>query len=207
MLLVDAARDANLHRSPDALRAAARAQEQSLADLYLSNISRPPEPTNDEIDVFILENPYLFTKREIVDFLVLSLPSASYNEAEMTPLFDTSSDFAAMGRALERAGIEYRITPTRQPGNFFPTEIRRKIASYQVSDNIVILSEAETQIMKITAKEKAPISRADAYSTARAHLLNERTQARALSLVESLKRKSKLTYYRASAVPEQPPEK
>lgn len=200
-LLVDAARDANLHRSPDALRAIARAQDVALADLYLSSASRPPDPTNDEIEAFIDANPAMFARREMVEFLVLTLPSDAYNEEEHTPLFDTSLDFVALEENLRRANVEYSITPVRQPTSAFPKEIREQLSVYRPNDNIVIKSDPETQLMKITSKERAAIARSDAFAQARINLLNERATARAENLVESLKRKTKLTYYRASAAP------
>ena len=201
VLLTDAARDANLHRRPEALRRMATAQEQALADLYLTTASAPPEPTRAEIEDYIADNPGLFGQRRVYDFSVLSLPTAAFDEKKLTPLFDESKDFAALSAALVQAGVEAFVTPATQASSAFPKAIRQQLGVYHVRDNIVIKGESQTQIMKIMRVRSAPVSAAEAPAIARAAILNERAQRRADGLLASLKRKSTLSYYRKSAAP------
>ncbi|MEM8770107.1 MAG: EpsD family peptidyl-prolyl cis-trans isomerase [Pseudomonadota bacterium] len=207
-VLADAAREAGLHREPEALRQMARAQEQALADIYLANASQPPEPTREEIDDFIAGNPELFRKRRIYTFSVLTLSSDAFSEAQMTPLFDESRDFSALKQVLKDQDVEFKVTPAVQPAEAFPEAIRKQLAAYSQNDNVVVRSAETTQIMKITAVNNAPLSAVDAPTVARRALMAQAAQSRAASVVERLKAGAKTTFYRKSAAPkpEQNPE-
>lgn len=200
-LLVDAARDAKLNRQPEALRRMAVAQEQALADLYLATASQPPEPTPTEIENFISSNPSLFSKRRIYSFSVLSLPTENFDQEKLSPLFDEAADFTALAKALDDEKIAYSIAPAVQPSNAFPEAIRKQLAQYSERDNIVIQGDATTQIMKITDVKSAPTPDKDASAIARQALLQQSARDRAKSLLESLKGKSTISYYRETAAP------
>jgi len=200
-LLARAARDANIHRKPEALRRMKAAQEQALADLYLGTASQPPEPTRVEIEDFILENPSLFDNRRLYTFNVLSMPTRVFEKEDLTPLFDRSPDFSALTGYLDKTRAKFSQTSTIQPSNAFPEAIRRQLGSYSVKDNIVIKGDVETQIMKITAIEDAPLPHDQAPPLARRALLEAGANERASRLVESLKSKANVSYYRASAAP------
>ena len=206
-LLADSAREAGLHRQPEALRQMARAQEQALADIYLATTAQPPEPTREEIDDFIAENPEAFDQRRIYTFSVLTMPASLFSEDELTPLFDDSADFKALADKLDRDRVDYEITPAVQPSDAFPSTIRKQLAAYRTRDNIVIQSDKKAQIMKITAIKDAPLKRADAPVIARRALLATTASARAESLISSLKKKSSIAYYRKSAAPSEATEK
>jgi EpsD family peptidyl-prolyl cis-trans isomerase len=200
-LLADAAREANLHRQPAALRQMATAREQALADLFLASASQPPEPTRAEIEDFIADNPELFSRRRIYTFSVLSLSTDAFDVEERTPLFDESADFAALSAALDEAGVSYSITPAVQPSDAFPLPIRKQLGQYELRDNIVLRGDKTTQIMKITAVKDAAVSGDDAPIAARRVIMAQSAQSRAASLVERLKKDSSLAYYRRSAAP------
>ncbi|NNL90177.1 MAG: hypothetical protein HKP25_14015 [Marinicaulis sp.] len=200
-LLTDAARDANLHRQPEAMRRMAIAQEQALADLYLTTASQPPEPTRDEIEQFVRENPTLFAKRRAYSFSVLTLPTNNFDEEKFSPLFDESENFDALSVVLNDANIEFSVGPARQVANAFPEAIRDQLAEYGARDNIVIKGAQNTQIMKITGVERAPLNSKDSLVLARNALLRMNADDRAKNLLASLRKKTSLSYYRKSAAP------
>ena len=200
-LLTDAARDANLHRQPEAMRRMAIAQEQALADLFLATASQPPEPTRDEIEQFVRDNPTSFANRRAYEFSVLTLPTNKFNEEKFSPLFDESENFDALSAELNNAKIEFSVGPAWEVANAFPQAIRNQLAEYGVRDNIVIKGAQKTQIMKITGVEKAPLSSRDSLVLARNALLRMNADDRAKSLLASLREKTSLAYYRQSAKP------
>ena len=119
----------------------------------------------------------------------------------LTPLFDESKDFDALAAALDRRKVEYSVVPLAQPSNAFPEAVRKQLAQYGVNDNIVIKSDIETQIMKIDAIASAPVEASQALTTARRILLQRATQKRAENILAGLKKKTSLSYFRASAAP------
>lgn len=200
-LLADAARDARLHRQPAALREMATASEKALADMYLATVSQPPEPTREEIEDYIAARPGLFAKRRVYTFSVLTLPTNIFDDANLTPLFDESVDFEVVAARLRRDRVRYSVTPAVQPSDAFPEPIRKQLGQYGLNDNIVIRADDATQIMKITAIDNAPITSQDAPAIARQIMLAERSEKRASTILASLKQKTKVAYYRQSAVP------
>lgn len=201
-MLADAARAAELHRRPEALRRMARAQEEALAELYLATVSQPPEPTRNEIDDFIARNSEIFHARRIYAFTVLTLPSAQFDEEALTPLFDEASDFNALRVHLNELGVEHALAPALQPAEAFPKAVREQLAKYDVNDNLVVRGPAETQIMKIVRASEAPIAREDAPAIARRLIIARAADERASAAIDGLKEKSSVAYFRDSAAPQ-----
>ena len=103
-LLAKAAREAELHRRPEAIAQMHAAQDQALADLYLMVASQPAEPSRQEIEDYITGNPTLFAKRRTYEFSVLTLPTKNFDEETMTPLFDEDATFERLEIALREKG-------------------------------------------------------------------------------------------------------
>jgi len=200
-LLAKAARDSSLHKKPEAVARMYAAQDQALADLYLSIASQPPEPTREEITGYIRSNPTLFAERKTYDFTILTLESKNFKEEALTPLFDKEADFARLAGLLEKAGAQYRLSTLTQSGAAFPAPIRLQLAKYNVRDNIVLRGELETQILKIVAVRDDPGPEAGWGPLARRLLLEEAAAKRAEALLARLKKEGAVAYYRASAAP------
>lgn len=200
-LLAKAAREASLHKKPEAIARMYAAQDQALADLYLSIASQPPEPTREEIARYIRENPTLFAARKTYDFTILTLESKNFKEDALTPLFDKEPDFARLAGLLDRAGAEYRLSTLTQSGAAFPAPIRLQLAKYGVRDNIVLRGEGETQILKIIAVREDPGPEASWGPLARRLLIDESATKRAETLMARLKKEGAVAYYRTSAAP------
>ncbi len=205
-LLAKAARDTSLHKKPEAIARMYAAQDQALADLYLSIASQPPEPTREEIGRFIRENPTLFAGRKTYDFAILTLESKNFKEDALTPLFDKEADFGRLASLLDKAGAEHRLSTLTQSGAAFPAPIRVQLAKYGLRDNIVLRGETETQILKIVAVRDDPGPEADWGPLARRLLIEEAAAKRADALMARLKKDGGVSYYRASAAP-LPPDK
>lgn len=200
-LLAKAARDTSLHRKPEAIARMYAAQDQALADLYLSIASQPPEPTREEIGRFMRENPTLFAGRKTYDFAILTLESKNFKEDALTPLFDKEADFARLAGLLDKAGADYRLSTLTQSGAAFPAPIRVQLAKYGLRDNIVLRGDAETQILKIVAVRDDPGPEATWGPLARRLLIEAAAAKRAEALMARLKKEGAVAYYRASAAP------
>jgi EpsD family peptidyl-prolyl cis-trans isomerase len=200
-LLAKAARDASLHKKPDAIARMYAAQDQALADLYLAIASQPPEPTRGEIDAFIRANPSLFAERKLYDFAILTLDSKNFKEETLTPLFDKDADFARLASLLDKAGARFALSTMTQSGAAFPAPIRLQLAKYGLKDNIVLRGEAETQILKITGVRSDGQSSESWGPAARRFLIEAASVSRAETLMARLKKDGAVAYYRASAAP------
>ncbi|MFN0023137.1 MAG: hypothetical protein ACKVS5_04485 [Parvularculaceae bacterium] len=204
-LLAKAARDANLHKKPDAIARMYAAQDQALADLYLAIASQPPEPTRDEVEAYMRANPTLFADRKRYDFAILTLDSKNFKEESLTPLFDKEADFKRLASLLDKAGARYALSSMTQSGAAFPAPIRLQLARYGARDNIVLRGDAETQILKITAVRNDASPTDQWGPLARRLIIEEAAAKRAEALVARLKKEGGVAYYRASAAPKPDP--
>lgn len=200
-LLAKAARAAELHRKPETMARMYAAQDQALADYYLAIASQPVEPTREEIDDFVRDNPSLFAARKAYEFSIMTMKTANFDEKALTPLFDREPDFSRLAAVLKKAGAEYSIAPAMQSGAAFPAPVRTQLERYGVKDNIVIKGEHDTQILKIIAVRNEPSDPASWPAAARAHLLEQSAARRAEELMARLKKDIDVAYYRPSASP------
>lgn len=200
-LLAQAARAADLHRKPETMARMYAAQDQALADYYLALASQPAEPTREEIDDFIRDNPSLFAERKGYEFSVLTLETRNFREDALTPLFDREPDFSRLAAVLAKAKARYSIAGAIQSGAAFPAPIREQLARYAVRDNIVIKGDAETQIFKIVGVHRDPGAASEWPPLARRLLLEEAAAKRAQDFMARVKKGAKIAYYRAEAAP------
>ncbi|MDZ7626785.1 MAG: hypothetical protein U5J99_00080 [Parvularculaceae bacterium] len=204
-LLAKAAREAQLHKKPEAIARMYAAQDQALADLYLGIASQPPEPTRAEIDVYIRANPTLFAERKVYDFAIMTLQSKNFDEKTLTPLFDKEADFTRLASLLDKAGARYALSTMTQSGAAFPAPIRTQLAKYGLKDNIVLRGDAETQILKIVGVRSDAQGSNDWGPIARRMLIEDASIKRAEALMARLKKEGAVAYYRASAAPQPAP--
>lgn len=201
LALASEARKGEMHRRPEAILRMHAAQDQALADLYLSVASQPPEPLRREIDDYIAENPGLFTARKIYDFDVLSMPSEAFEDETLTPLFDQAENFDQLTAYLDQQKVNYSVSLLTQTSGAFPKPIREQLASYDVDDNIVLKGDVETKILKITNERKDRLNRKEWAPFARRVLMEQAARKRADNVIERIRKQSGLTYYRQSAKP------
>ena len=200
-LLSDAAKQNKLSRQSEAIRKIAAAEEQVLADIYLSTASHPPEPTPTEIDAYISANADLFSKRKHYSFLVLTLPTETFDAEDLTPKFDETADFLALKRHLELSGAKFSLATLSRSAAAFPEPIRRQLAAYGVNDNIVIKGDDDTQILKITMEVAAPLDKREARKVARQILLQTAARDRSAALIANLRNQSRVEYLHAGLAP------
>ncbi len=200
-LLAKAARGADLHRKPEAMARMYAAQDQALADYYLALASQPVEPTRQEVDDFIRQNPPLFASRKTYQFSVLTLESKNFDEKSLTPLFDREADFKRLSDILDKAGARYSIAEGAQSGAAFPAPIREQLSKYGERDNIVLKGVADTQIMKITEVRAEPTSASEWPPLARRMLQDAAAAERAENLLARLRKDAAIAYYRPTAAP------
>ncbi len=202
VLLSKAARDAELHRKPEAMARMYAAQDQALSEYYLALASQPVEPTRNEIDDYIRNNPSLFAARKTYQFSVMTLATANFNEKTLTPLFDKDADFTRLAAVLDKAGAAYSIAPAVQSGATFPAAIREQLAQYGVRDNIVVKGDESTQILKIISQKADPGDPAEWPQLSRRILMEQSAAKRADELLARLRGGADVAYYRPTAAPQ-----
>ncbi len=109
--LVQMARERKLDQSPQFKLQERRASEQLLAQALAADIaSKVPQPTREDVDKFIAENPHLFDQRKIweVDQIRFARPA----ELEKLPLASVKT-MEGVEQVLREAGITFERGPSR----------------------------------------------------------------------------------------------
>ena len=200
-LIIEEAKSQNMHKRPEALWRMEAARDQALAEMYMGLISQAPEPTQADVETFVLDNPTLFTKAKRYTFSVLEMGKENFDLDLMTPYFDEKSDFAALQTYLDGQEIPYTLSSSVRPSSAFPEPIRLQLAEYDLGDNIVLNGDIQTSILKIIKISNASVTLSEGVPIARALLKQEEAQSRVRSKLESLREDAEITIYRPSAKP------
>ncbi len=201
ILIVKEAEAAKIHKRPEALWRMEAAREQALTELYLGIIAQPPEPSQIEVEEYILDNPTLFSKAKNYTFSVIEIDSKDLDLEVLTPLFDEKPDFSVLRAALEVKGITYTLSEAVRPAAGFPEAIRLQLSEYSTTDNIVLQGDVRTSIMKITKIESAGLSLTSSIPLARALLKQQESQNRVRRKIEQLRKNTAVAIYRESVKP------
>ncbi|MCI5045572.1 MAG: hypothetical protein MRY72_12815 [Aquisalinus sp.] len=203
ILLVREATENKVDRRPETMWRIAAAKEQALVDMYLGIISQPPEPSQTDVQDFILQNPTLFARAKNYTFQVLELATSDFDAASLTPLFDEKPDFSALRANLEGAGVTYTLTESVRQAASFPEAVRVQLDAYEVSDNIVLQGDVRTSVMKITGIAPSGLSMAESLPLARALLRQKEAQQRISRKLEQLRDQTPVSVFRTTLKPEE----
>lgn len=124
--LLEKARELKLDQSPQFKLQERRASEQLLAQALAADIaSKVPQPTREEVDKFIAENPDLFDQRKIWE--VEQIRFMRPPELEKLPLAQVKT-LEGVEEVLRNAGIEFQRGPARLDALGANPEVVRAIA-------------------------------------------------------------------------------
>lgn len=200
-LITTKARAADLHKRPEALWRMEAAREVALAETYMQTVTQVPEPTQSAVEQFILDHPSLFLEARSYSFQVIDIDTSFPDIADLTPLFDETSDFSLLRAHLDEANVSHRESRALRPAASFPDAVREQLASYGVNDNIVLEGPQNTSIMKITGIEDARLTMSESLPMARSLLRQRNLQTRTATILRSMRENGDVTIYRPSARP------
>ncbi len=201
IVAAEAAREAKVDRRPDAMWRMEAAKEQALADLYISLVAQPVEPTRAEVQDYMLENPSLFTEARRYSFSVLEIETQDFDVDQLSPLFDETSNFDKLSTYLDRQQTPYMLSASVRPASSFPIAIREQLAAYDVSDNIVLRGADKVSILKIMRITNDSVTLDEGTPAARAILRREDATKKVTNRIEQLRKNADVVYYRDTVKP------
>ena len=199
MLIATEARKANMHKRPEALWRMEAAKEQALAEMYMGIISQVSEPTQSDVEKFILANPTLFTQAKRYTFSVLEMETQAFDLDVMTPIFDETSDFQKLEKHLKASDTPYTMSSAVRESSSFPEEIRVQLSEYSLGDNIILQGDVQISILKIINVSNASLTVLEGIPFARTLLKQEHSRERVGQKLKDLRAKSNVKIYRESA--------
>jgi EpsD family peptidyl-prolyl cis-trans isomerase len=199
VLIAEEARKAKMDKRPEALWRMEAAKEQALAEMYMGIVSQPAEPTQEDVETFILDNPTLFTAAKKYTFSVLDLEAGDFDLEVMTPLFDETSDFTKLEAYMKGQDIPYTISSAVRESSSFPEQIRLQLAEYTLGDNIVLQGDQQVSILKIINVSNAAITVLEGIPVARQLLKQEESRQRVENKLNELRGDARIKIFRQSA--------
>lgn len=201
VLILAEAKSLNMHKQPEALWRMEAAKDQALAEMYMGLISQAPEPTQTDVENFVIDNPTLFNKAKRYTFSVLDMGIEKFDLEKLTPYFDEQQDFTALQAYLKEQEVPYTLSSSVRSSSAFPKGIRQQLANYGLGDNIVLNGALQTSILKIINIANASVNLEKAGPIARVLLKQEEAQGRVRRKLNSLRKGDKVVVYRVSARP------
>ena len=180
-LLVQAAVERKLDRSPTHLLAARRANELLLAQALSAPDGRADEPSPRQVAEFIRSNPWAFERRTLISVDRISF--AEQRNAELNAALGASSSLDEVARLLAGAGI----TAERKTELWDSAQLPAGLADVLVANRgrrpSLLRTPGTLVAAQVTGLTPQPVSEAQSSDAARQWLRSQRQNARLARLV------------------------
>ena len=165
-ILADVAKDRKLDKTPDYLMQTRRSDEMLLVDLLQRDVaSKLPDPTTEDAEKFIAQNPWMFGQRKtlIIDQIQFPMPDDRKKLMEYQPL----KTLDQVEQKLVEDGIDYRRVPTSLDTLQLPPQMVKSILALPPGEVFVVPSGNALTANKIVEVRPTPLSGSEADNVAK----------------------------------------
>ncbi|MEW6353099.1 MAG: EpsD family peptidyl-prolyl cis-trans isomerase [Pseudomonadota bacterium] len=193
-LAAQKARAENLHRDPHVLRSFAKAEQQILAQAYLSRrTSSVPQPTREEIKSYFTGHPELFSKSKIY-----TLRSITWKSSALTPVLDekvrTLQSADEITAWLRMQNIPFQEMSVMKPAGMLPFELLEKIYPMGKGEILFIKEDSDSTVFELVDAVEHPLSEAQAFPLIEGFLLNEKRKEAVRRELQRLRSMASIEY-------------
>ncbi|MBL8376616.1 MAG: EpsD family peptidyl-prolyl cis-trans isomerase [Burkholderiales bacterium] len=194
-LLVEAAKDKKVDRSPDVLMAMEMARREVLARAYLEQMGAAlPKPTDEEIKKFYGANPWLFSERRVFAIQELIVPAAAGVAVSLRELIDGGKSITEIAKWLDGKGIKYQAGAANRTAEQIPLEFLPRIHALKDGQGLVIEAGQGVTALRVVASQSQPVPEAQALPRVQQFLMNQRISEASAQEMKRLKEKAKISY-------------
>jgi len=199
-LMVDAAKEKGIDKSPEYLANKRRGEELLLAQTYAKQqLSAVPVPTDSDIAAFVKQHDNAFGKREQLTLDQIRFPAPK--DPQSLRVLDKDHDMATVAAHLTAMGIKYQRGPAGLDTARAPAELIKAIDGMPAGEPFVIPSNGVITVNVITSRKPLPVDPAQAKTAA----VNAWRQQKFGDLLNqqlaALKSSAKITYQDGFAPP------
>lgn len=201
-ILADIARERKLDKTPQYLLQSRRNDELLLANLLQGDVgSKIPDPSSEDVEKFISDNPLMFSGRKLIvlDQIQFPMPSDRNQLLKYQPL----KTLDEIQQKLDESGIAYQRAPTSVDTLQLPSQMAKSILALPPSEVFVAPGNGGLTANHITEIRDKPFIGPEAMKTAREMLRKENGAKKVRSELEPLINAAKAkTSYQPGYAPE-----
>ena len=195
-LAINLAMSKKLDRTPDVVAAIEAARREILARAALEQIaSALPKPTDEEAQKYYTEHPALFSERRIFNLQEIAI-GKNVNEVDQIRVQAASvKSMEEMATWLKDKKIEFSVNGGTRPAEQLPLEILPKIHAFKDGQIGLVETKEGYLIVRVVASRSQPVTEAQALSTIKVFLSNQRGAEAVKLAKDEMKAKAKIQYF------------
>jgi len=199
-LLIDAAKEKGLDKSPEYLATKRRSEEMLLAQMYAKQqLSAVPVPTDSDIQSFMTEHSNAFGKREQLTLDQIRFPPPK--DLQSLRQLDNDHSMEAVAAHLTAMGIKYERGPAGLDTASAPTGLIKAIDGMPAGEPFVVPSGGLVTVNVITGRKPVPIDSAQAKTAAVNAWRQQKFSELLNQQIKNLKQSAKIVYQNGFSPP------
>jgi len=202
-LIVGAAKDKGIDKTPEYQTQKRRADELLLAQLYAKQqLSAVPVPTANDVQQFMTDHPNVFAQREALtlDQIRFATPA----DVKKLRVLEKDHSLEAVGQTLTGLGIKFERSQVGLDTGSVPPEIMAKINQLPAGEPFVVPQPAFMTVNVILSRKPLAVDTAKARPAAVAAWRHQKFGELITKQVEALKAGAKINYQNGFGPPAAP---
>ena len=204
-LLVAAAEDKGLDKTPEFLAQRRRVDELLLAESYAKQqLANIPVPTAGEVDKFMNDRPNVFARREqlVLDQIRFPLPADAKQAASLQAALKDAHDMATVEASLTKLGVRYDKGQAGLDTGAVPPPMMAQINKLPASEPFVVPQAGQVTVNVIRDRRPANLDLAKVRPQATAAWRQDKFGQTLQQQLAALRSSAKITYQPGFSPPE-----
>jgi hypothetical protein len=185
-----------LDRTPEVVAAIEAARREILARAALEQIaSAQTKPTDEEAQKYFAEHPALFSERRIFNLQEIAIGKTVDGIDQIRVHAASVKSMEEMASWLKDRKIEFSVNGGTRPAEQLPLEILPKLHAFKDGQIGLVETKEGYLIVRVVASRLQPVTEAQALSTIKVFLSNQRGAEAVKLAKDEMKAKAKIEYF------------
>jgi len=196
-LLTEEGLRVNIDRTPDVLQTIERAKAQIIADAYLESIvSKLPQPSQSEIDLYYQEHPEYFSQRKQYDMQQL-IVSTKDMSGELKNIIGSAKNLDDVASWLDKHNVHYARGQLSRNTTDMPEQIVANLKEIKKGQLFIVNQRGNSLINSIVDIRNNFVTTEDAAPQIKQYLINKKSKDAVEAEVARLRSLAKIEYLNA----------
>ena len=194
-LVLQAAKNAKLDRTPEVLSALEAAKRKVLVDAYIQRtLKGVGTPSDSEVEAYYLSRPEIFAQRKMFVYTQMTIPETP---EKITSLIDKVKEvkvFDSLVSKLDSDGIKYRSSAESKASEKVPAPLLKPLNALKPGDIGYLKMSDGLLVIALQQAYPLPVSLEQASPAIKRQLYTQKQKEAAKQLVNSLKEVAQVEY-------------
>jgi len=195
-LAINLAMSKKLDRTPEVVAAIEAARREILARAALEQIaSAQTKPSEEEAQRYFAEHPALFSERRIFNLQEIAIGKTVEGIDQIRAHAASVKSMEEMAAWLKDRKVEFSVNGGTRPAEQLPLEILPKLHAFKDGQIGLVETKEGYLIVRVVASRSQPVTEAQALSTIKVFLSNQRGAEAVKFAKDEMKAKAKILYF------------